>query len=155
MSGNAPVYKSGNAQTTAASTKNSSGIGPSCNPADEMVFPICFRSVVGGGIRSQLHFLIDGLLVDMNSLDAAARSNFKVRLPPAAAMFNRSRRRGIRLHAPGSCRLSRHGIGIASTARGFCRRYDDGIPSGTSVSLEHSLPVFAASYIILVLPQSM
>lgn len=42
--------------------------------------------VVGGGILIAIAFLIDGLLVDMNSLDAAARSNFGT-ITPAAAMF--------------------------------------------------------------------
>lgn len=42
--------------------------------------------VVGGGILIAIAFLIDGLLVDMNALDAAARSNFGT-ITPAAAMF--------------------------------------------------------------------
>ena len=42
--------------------------------------------VVGGGILIAIAFLIDGLLVDMNALDAAARSNFGT-IIPAAAMF--------------------------------------------------------------------
>ena len=42
--------------------------------------------VVGGGILIAIAFLIDGLMVDMNALDVAERSNFGS-ITPAAAMF--------------------------------------------------------------------
>ncbi len=42
--------------------------------------------VVGGGILIAIAFLIDGLVVDMNSLDQAARSSFGS-ITPLAAMF--------------------------------------------------------------------
>ena len=87
MSGNAPVYKSGNAQTAAASTKkNSGGIGHQLYTQLMNGVSHMLPFVVGGGILIAIAFLIDGLLVDMNSLDAAARSNFGT-ITPAAAMF--------------------------------------------------------------------
>lgn len=42
--------------------------------------------VVGGGILIAIAFLIDGLMVDMNALDVAERSNFGS-ITPAAVMF--------------------------------------------------------------------
>ena len=87
MSGNAPVYKSGNAQAAAASTKkNSGGIGHQLYTQLMNGVSHMLPFVVGGGILIAIAFLIDGLLVDMNSLDAAARSNFGT-ITPAAAMF--------------------------------------------------------------------
>ena len=87
MSGNAPVYKSGNAQTAAASTKkNSGGIGHQLYTQLMNGVSHMLPFVVGGGILIAIAFLIDGLFVDMNSLDAAARSNFGT-ITPAAAMF--------------------------------------------------------------------
>ena len=87
MSGNAPVYKSGNAQTAAASTKkNSGGIGHQLYTQLMNGVSHMLPFVVGGGILIAIAFLIDGLLVDMNALDAAARSNFGT-ITPAAAMF--------------------------------------------------------------------
>ena len=87
MSGNAPVYKSGNAQTAAASTKkNSGGIGHQLYTQLMNGVSHMLPFVVGGGILIAIAFLIDGLLVDMNALDAVARSNFGT-ITPAAAMF--------------------------------------------------------------------
>ena len=42
--------------------------------------------VVGGGILIAIAFLIDGLSVDMNTLDVAERANFGT-ITPAAAWF--------------------------------------------------------------------
>ena len=42
--------------------------------------------VVGGGILIAIAFLIDGLMVDMNALDAAQRANFG-KITPIAALF--------------------------------------------------------------------
>ena len=109
MSGNAPVYKSGNAQTAAASTKkNSGGIGHQLYTQLMNGVSHMLPFVVGGGILIAIAFLIDGLLVDMNSLDAAARSNFGT-ITPAAAMFKQIGGVAFGFMPPGSCRLHRHG----------------------------------------------
>ena len=87
INGDAPIYHSSNAGSkSAGSQKASSGIGHRLyvhlmNGVSHML-----PFVVGGGILIAIAFLIDGLLVDMNSLDAAARSNFGT-ITPAAAMF--------------------------------------------------------------------
>lgn len=87
INGDAPIYHSSNAGSKSASSqKASGGIGHRLyvhlmNGVSHML-----PFVVGGGILIAIAFLIDGLLVDMNSLDAAARSNFGT-ITPAAAMF--------------------------------------------------------------------
>ena len=42
--------------------------------------------VVGGGILIAIAFLLDGMLVDINSLSVAERANFGT-ITPVAAMF--------------------------------------------------------------------
>ena len=87
MSGNAPVYKSGNAQTAAASTKkNSGGIGHQLYTQLMNGVSHMLPFVVGGGILIALAFLIDGFSVDLNSLPMDQRSNFGT-ITPVAAMF--------------------------------------------------------------------
>mgnify|MGYP002550016362 CR=1 FL=1 len=87
MSGNAPVYKSGNAQTAAASTKkNSGGIGHQLYTQLMNGVSHMLPFVVGGGILIAIAFLIDGFSVDLNSLPLDQRSNFGT-ITPMAAMF--------------------------------------------------------------------
>ena len=87
MSGNAPVYKSGNAQTAAASTKkNSGGIGHQLYTQLMNGVSHMLPFVVGGGILIAIAFLIDGINVDMNSLSEAERANFGT-ITPVAALF--------------------------------------------------------------------
>ena len=87
MSGNAPVYKSGNAQTAAASTKkNSGGIGHQLYTQLMNGVSHMLPFVVGGGILIAIAFLIDGFSVDLNSLPADQRANFGT-ITQAAAMF--------------------------------------------------------------------
>ena len=85
MSGNAPVYKSGNAQTAAASTKkNSGGIGHQLYTQLMNGVSHMLPFVVGGGILIALAFLIDGQCVDINLLSEAERANFGTITPVAA-----------------------------------------------------------------------
>ncbi len=86
-SGNVPVYQSGN---KSAQETVSSGNGESfahkfythlMNGVSHML-----PFVVGGGILIALAFLIDGFSVDINSLDAAARSSFGTITPVAATL---------------------------------------------------------------------
>lgn len=87
MSGNAPVYHSGNA---AAAQQNSgkSGVGVGHQLYTQLMNGVSHMLpfVVGGGILIAIAFLIDGLMVDMNALDVAERANFGT-ITPAAAMF--------------------------------------------------------------------
>ena len=87
MSGNVPVYHSGNASASSQSQNKAGGsVGHKIysqlmNDVSHML-----PFVVGGGILIAIAFLIDGLMVDMNALDVAERSNFGS-ITPAAAMF--------------------------------------------------------------------
>ena len=87
MSGNAPVYHSGNA-AAAAQTSGKSGGGVGHQLYTQLMNGVSHMLpfVVGGGILIAIAFLIDGLLVDMNALDVAERANFGT-ITPAAAMF--------------------------------------------------------------------
>ena len=71
MSGNVPVYHSGN-ETSSSTAVSSSG----------NMLPF----VVGGGILIAIAFLIDGLSIDLNSLPADERAAFGT-ITPAAALF--------------------------------------------------------------------
>lgn len=87
LSGNVPVYHSGNKEAVSSSQgKSGSGIGHQIytqlmNGVSHML-PL----VVGGGILIAIAFLIDGLCVDMNSLTADQRAAFGT-ITPVAAMF--------------------------------------------------------------------
>lgn len=86
ISGNVPVYKSENAAKASAPSGGSGGVGHKIyiqlmNRVSHML-----PFVVGGGILIAIAFLIDGLMVDMNALDAAQRANFG-KITPIAALF--------------------------------------------------------------------
>lgn len=86
ISGNVPVYKSENAAKASALSGGSGGVGHKIyiqlmNGVSHML-----PFVVGGGILIAIAFLIDGLMVDMNALDAAQRANFG-KITPIAALF--------------------------------------------------------------------
>ena len=87
MSGNVPVYHSGNA-SAAAQSQNKSGGGAGHKIYTQLMNGVSHMLpfVVGGGILIAIAFLIDGLMVDMNALDVAERANFGS-ITPAAAMF--------------------------------------------------------------------
>ena len=84
ISGNVPVFKSGNAQ--AASAKSGGGVGHKIYTQLMNGVSHMLPFVVGGGILIAISFLIDGLCVDMNALSAAERANFGT-ITPVAAMF--------------------------------------------------------------------
>ncbi len=87
MSGNAPVYHSGNAAAAQQNSgKSGGGVGHQLYPQLMNGVSHMLPFVVGGGILIAIAFLIDGLLVDMNALDVAERANFGT-ITPAAAMF--------------------------------------------------------------------
>ena len=87
MSGNVPIYHSGNASAaTANSGKASGGVGHQIYTQLMNGVSHMLPFVVGGGILIAIAFLLDGLMVDMNALDVAERANFGT-ITPAAAMF--------------------------------------------------------------------
>ena len=87
MSGNVPVYHSGNASASSQSQNKAGGsVGYKIYTQLMNGVSHMLPFVVGGGILIAIAFLIDGLMVDMNALDVAERSNFGS-ITPAAAMF--------------------------------------------------------------------
>ena len=87
MSGNVPVYHSGNASASSQSQNKTGGsVGHKIYTQLMKGVSHMLPFVVGGGILIAIAFLIDGLMVDMNALDVAERSNFGS-ITPAAAMF--------------------------------------------------------------------
>lgn len=87
MSGNVPVYHSGNASASSQSQNKAGGsVGHKIYTQLRNGVSHMLPFVVGGGILIAIAFLIDGLMVDMNALDVAERSNFGS-ITPAAAMF--------------------------------------------------------------------
>ena len=87
MSGNVPVYHSGNASASSQS-QNKAGDSVGHKIYTQLMNGVSHMLpfVVGGGILIAIAFLIDGLMVDMNALDVAERSNFGS-ITPAAVMF--------------------------------------------------------------------
>lgn len=86
ISGNVPVFKSGNAQAASSSAKSGGGVGHKIYTQLMNGVSHMLPFVVGGGILIAISFLIDGLCVDMNALSAAERANFGA-ITPVAAMF--------------------------------------------------------------------
>lgn len=86
ISGNVPVFKSGNAQVASSSAKSGGGVGHKIYTQLMNGVSHMLPFVVGGGILIAISFLIDGLCVDMNALSAAERANFGT-ITPVAAMF--------------------------------------------------------------------
>ncbi|MCQ2510530.1 MAG: fructose-specific PTS transporter subunit EIIC, partial [Lachnospiraceae bacterium] len=84
----APLYKAANGAPAQTSSNKGGGIGHKfytylMNGVSHML-----PFVVGGGILIALAFLIDGLLVDVNSLDAATKSTFGNITPVANILKN-------------------------------------------------------------------
>ena len=86
ISGNVPVYKSENTAKASASAGGSGGVGHKIYTQLMNGVSHMLPFVVGGGILIAIAFLIDGLMVDMNALDAAQRANFG-KITPIAALF--------------------------------------------------------------------
>lgn len=86
MSGNVPVFKSANAAARSSSAKSGGSVGHQIYTQLMNGVSHMLPFVVGGGILIAISFLIDGLLVDMNALEAAERANFGT-ITPVAALF--------------------------------------------------------------------
>ena len=87
MSGNVPVYHSGNASASSQSQNKAGGsVGHKIYTQLMNGVSHMLPFVVGGGILIALAFLIDGLCVDMNALAKADRANFGTITPVAAQL---------------------------------------------------------------------
>ena len=86
ISGNVPVYKSstGGEKKQAAKSGGSAGHKIYTQLMNGVSHMLPF--VVGGGILIAIAFLLDGMLVDINSLSVADRANFGT-ITPVAALF--------------------------------------------------------------------
>lgn len=86
MAGDAPVYHSGSGSNESAPAQKSGGIGHQIYTQLMNGVSHMLPFIVGGGILIAIAFLIDGLMVDMDSLDVAERVNFGT-ITPLAAWF--------------------------------------------------------------------
>ena len=148
MSGDVPVYHSGNTSAAAQSQNKSSGgawhkIYTQLMNGVSHMLPF----VVGGGILIAIAFLIDGLMVDMNALDVAERAKFGS-ITPAAAMFKQIGDVAFGFMLPVLAGFIAMAIGDRpALALGFVG--DMMAHSGTSGFLGALAAGFAAGYIIL------
>lgn len=87
ISGNVPIYHSANAAAQdQKAAKAGGGIGHQIYTQLMNGVSHMLPFVVGGGILIAISFLLDGLMVDLNSLAEAEKANFGT-ITPAAALF--------------------------------------------------------------------
>lgn len=87
ISGDVPIYHAAAGSNSSAQTqKNSGSIGHQIYTQLMNGVSHMLPFVVGGGILIAISFLLDGILVDMDSLDVAERANFGT-ITPVAAWF--------------------------------------------------------------------
>lgn len=87
ISGNVPIYHSANAAAQSQKTaKAGGGIGHQIYTQLMNGVSHMLPFVVGGGILIAISFLLDGLMVDLNSLAEAEKANFGT-ITPVAALF--------------------------------------------------------------------
>ena len=86
ISGNAPVYKSSTGGEKKQATKGGGSVGHKIYTQLMNGVSHMLPFVVGGGILIAVAFLLDGMLVDINSLSVADRANFGT-ITPVAALF--------------------------------------------------------------------
>lgn len=86
ISGNAPVYKSSTGGEKKQAVKSGGSVGHKIYTQLMNGVSHMLPFVVGGGILIAVAFLLDGMLVDINSLSVADRANFGT-ITPVAALF--------------------------------------------------------------------
>ena len=86
ISGNAPVYKSSTGREKKQAAKSGGSVGHKIYTQLMNGVSHMLPFVVGGGILIAVAFLLDGMLVDINSLSVADRANFGT-ITPVAALF--------------------------------------------------------------------
>lgn len=84
--GNAPVYKSSTGGEKKQAAKSGGSVGHKIYTQLMNGVSHMLPFVVGGGILIAVAFLLDGMLVDINSLSVADRANFGT-ITPVAALF--------------------------------------------------------------------
>lgn len=86
ISGNVPVYKSSTGGEKKQAVKSGGSVGHKIYTQLMNGVSHMLPFVVGGGILIAVAFLLDGMLVDINSLSVADRANFGT-ITPVAALF--------------------------------------------------------------------
>lgn len=86
ISGNVPVYKSSTGGEKKRAAKSGGSVGHKIYTQLMNGVSHMLPFVVGGGILIAIAFLLDGMLVDINSLSVADRANFGT-ITPVAALF--------------------------------------------------------------------
>lgn len=86
MAGDAPVYHAASGSSEAVPAKKSGGMGHQIYTQLMNGVSHMLPFVVGGGILIAIAFLLDGLMVNMDTLDVAERGNFGS-ITPIAAWF--------------------------------------------------------------------
>lgn len=86
ISGNVPVYKSSTGGEKKQVAKSGGSVGHKIYTQLMNGVSHMLPFVVGGGILIAIAFLLDGMMVDINSLSVADRANFGT-ITPAAALF--------------------------------------------------------------------
>ena len=86
ISGNVPVYKSSTGGEMKQAAKSGGSVGHKIYTQLMNGVSHMLPFVVGGGILIAIAFLLDGMMVDINSLSVADRANFGT-ITPAAALF--------------------------------------------------------------------
>lgn len=86
ISGNVPIYKSSTGGEKKQAAKSGGSVGHKIYTQLMNGVSHMLPFVVGGGILIAIAFLLDGMLVDINSLSVADRANFGT-ITPVAALF--------------------------------------------------------------------
>ncbi len=151
IKGNVAVYSAKNAPTNSSAKKGGNAAHKVYTQLMNGVSHM-LPFVVGGGILIAIAFLIDGLAVDMNSLDQAARANFGS-ITPLAAMFKNIGGTAFAFMLPVLAGYIAMAIGDRpALAVGFVGGMM--AASGTSGFLGALIAGFAAGYIILALQKA-
>lgn len=149
ISGNVPVYKSSAGGEKKQAAKSGGSVGHKIYTQLMNGVSHMLPFVVGGGILIAIAFLLDGMLVDINSLSVAERANFGT-ITPVAAMFKNIGGVAFGFMLPVLAGFIAMAIGDRpALAVGFVGGMM--AASGTSGFLGALVAGFAAGYVILAL----
>ena len=149
ISGNIPVYKSSAGGEKKQAAKSGGSVGHKIYTQLMNGVSHMLPFVVGGGILIAIAFLLDGMLVDINSLSVAERANFGT-ITPVAAMFKNIGGVAFGFMLPVLAGFIAMAIGDRpALAVGFVGGMM--AASGTSGFLGALVAGFAAGYVILAL----
>ena len=149
ISGNVPVYKSSTGGEKKQAAKSGGSVGHKIYTQLMNGVSHMLPFVVGGGILIAIAFLLDGMMVDINSLSVADRANFGT-ITPAAALFKNIGGVAFGFMLPVLAGFIAMAIGDSpALAVGFVGGMM--AASGTSGFLGALVAGFAAGYLILAL----